>query len=464
METNEGPKAAPKGLAIAAAVGPAFVWCAEYIGSGEVILATRMGAILGYAALWAPITGIVLKTCIGVGGARYTVCTGEGMMDMFSRMPGRKNWAVWVVLVGQLMAGAISIGGVASAAGVFANSLVPLKPFIWGWLITLFAVAVVWSGRFDVMKYIMSVLVFIIVLGTLYVTVKTFPGVAVLAKGVFAFEVPDVPAWAVEMNGVSANPWREILPLVGWAAGGFASQVWYTYWVLGAGYGMARGRRYGSPCDMNALKSMSAETARRVRDWCRVVDVDAGVAMTVGIVVTSCFMLSGAGVLRPERIAPKGPSVAFELARVFGRMWGDVGAFLFIVAGCAALVSTLIGQLAGWPRLLSDAVRICVPRFGRRFPWRTQFRMFVVLFFLTNMVLVFSLGIKPVFVIQAAAVFEGLLFTPLQAVLVFVGLVWVLPRMLSPEARGILETGWTLRLGLAAAALVFGWFCLFQLV
>ena len=49
MKTENGQNTtipiAPKGLAILAIVGPAFVWCAEYIGSGEVILATRMGAI-----------------------------------------------------------------------------------------------------------------------------------------------------------------------------------------------------------------------------------------------------------------------------------------------------------------------------------------------------------------------------------------------------------------------------------
>ena len=52
------------------------------IGSGEVILTTRVGAILGTDVLWAIILGIFLKYVIGLGGARYTVCTGEGMIDM----------------------------------------------------------------------------------------------------------------------------------------------------------------------------------------------------------------------------------------------------------------------------------------------------------------------------------------------------------------------------------------------
>ncbi|MFH1071496.1 MAG: Nramp family divalent metal transporter, partial [Candidatus Glassbacteria bacterium] len=106
MENTEGYiKRPPSGITILAMVGPGLVWAGEYIGSGEVILCTRLGAIMGVAILWAPLMAIFLKYIIGLAGARYTVCTGEGMIDMFSRMPGPRNWAVWIVLVGQFAAG-----------------------------------------------------------------------------------------------------------------------------------------------------------------------------------------------------------------------------------------------------------------------------------------------------------------------------------------------------------------------
>src|SRR4030042_472971 len=91
-----GIKRPPVGLAAFALVGPSFVWAAEYIGSGEVILATRTGAILGTTVLWAIVLGIFLKFWIGMSGGRYTVCTGEGMMDMFDRMPGPRPGAAGV--------------------------------------------------------------------------------------------------------------------------------------------------------------------------------------------------------------------------------------------------------------------------------------------------------------------------------------------------------------------------------
>ena len=57
----------PKGGAILLIVGPSLVWTAEYIGSGEVVIATRTGAVLGTSVLWAVAIRIFLKFWIGVG-------------------------------------------------------------------------------------------------------------------------------------------------------------------------------------------------------------------------------------------------------------------------------------------------------------------------------------------------------------------------------------------------------------
>lgn len=451
----------PRGLGILLLVGPSLVWCAEYIGSGEVILATRTGAILGTSVIWAIVAGIFLKYWIGMSGARYTVCTGEGMIDLFARMPGPKNWAVWIVLVAQVAMAALSIGSVASAAAAFVSSLVPISPYVAGWLVTVLAVGVVWSGAFDVLKMVMSFLVLVILLGVGYVSFRVFPGFDVFVSGLIP-RAPDVPAWAVA-SGANPNPWREILPLLGWGAGGFASQVWYTYWVLGAGYGAAAGRAYGVPADTDALRRLTRDDAHRIRGWCRVVYADATVAMLIGIVVTVSFLIAGAGVLGPRQLAPDGPQVAITLSTLFSERWGAFGGTLFLIGGTAALISTQVGQLAGWPRLLADASRLCIPVFGRKLVWKHQFRFFLLFFFLTNMVIVFTLGVRPVFLVQLGAILDGLLLTPLQALWIGIGLFFILPKMFNDEARAVIRPHWIFGVGLLVSFLVFGYFCVFQI-
>jgi Mn2+/Fe2+ NRAMP family transporter len=461
---KDGPsiKTSPKGIAMLAIVGPSLVWAGEFIGSGEVILSTRVGAILGPTVLWAIVVGVVLKFWIGMAGARYTVCTGEGMIDMIARVPGPRNWGVWLTLFAQLAAGTMSVASIAAAAGIFVHSVIGISPLIAGWLVSLFALTVVWSNVFNFLKLFMSLFVMIIVIGVLWVAITVFPGVGTVLKGLL-IDVPAVPEWALAIDGIEANPWREILPLVGWAAGGFASQVWYTYWVIGAGYGATAGRGYGKPADDKMLETMSAATATKIKGWCRVVYTDASLAMIIGVVATGAFLIAGAGVLRPNQLAPEGPQVATTLATIFSARWGGFGGQLFMIAGACALVGTQIGQLAGWPRLLADSMRICFPKFNVRFEWKTQFRMFLGYFFLTSMVIVYSFGLKPVVLVKISAIFEGLLLTPFQALWVLAGLYYVLPKMLSKEAQKILKPHWIFAAGLTAAFLVFGYFCVFQM-
>jgi len=453
-------KELPKGLAVVALLGPSIIWCAEYIGSGEVILATRTGAVLGMSVLWAVVMGVFLKFWIGLSAGRYTVCTGEGMIDMFDRIPGPRHWVVWVVLVVQFIAGALSMGALASAAGAFIKNIIPIPAYIGGWLIAVFAVVVAWSGLFSVLKVVMSVLVLLIIVGVLYVAAHVFPGFSELLGGL-TFQLPAVPHWASAEQASRPSGWSEILPLLGWGAGGFASQVWYTYWVLGANYGACAGRGYGRPADLSMLGSMSRATAEKIKKWCRVVYADASIALVIGIVVTGSFFIAGAGILRPNRIAPEGQEVALKLSTIFSSKWGSVGGFLFMLSGAAAMTSTLVGQLAGWPRLLADSFRICILAF-RKFSWKRQFRFFLVLFLFTNMIIVYTLGMKPVFLVKLGALCDGLVLIPLQALCVAIGLFVVMPKMLSKEGGEVLRPSWILGVGLLLAFLVFS-YCILKL-
>ncbi|MBN1927649.1 MAG: Nramp family divalent metal transporter [Prolixibacteraceae bacterium] len=455
-------KIPPRGWAILAMVGPSIIWCAEYIGSGEVILATRTGAILGPAILWAVVAGIFLKFWIGLSGARYTVTTGEGMIDMFSRIPGPKNWVVWMVMVIQSLTAMLAIGSIASAAGIFLNSMVPVSPVIGGWIITIFCLAVAWSGVFNFLKIIMSLFVLVIIVGVIYVAATALPEGKELIPAL-KLAVPEVPAWAMDYSGIGKNPWKEILPLLGWGAGGFASQVWYSYWVLGAGYGAANGRPYGEPADTEVLKSYNVTDAKHIKGWGKVVAVDATVGMVIGIVVTSGFLLAGAGILRPMHLAPDGAEVATQLATIFSVNWGKTGDFVFMFSATMALISTQIGQLAGWPRLLADSARICIPAVKRKFSWKQQYRFILVLFFISNMVIVHTFGLKPVTLVKLSAILDGLLLTPLQAVWIGIALYFVMPKMFSREVGRLLKPHWIYCLGLVIAFLVFGYFCVFQI-
>ena len=89
--------------------------------------------------------------------------------------------------------------------------------------------------------------------------------------------------------------------------------------------------------------------------------------------------------------------------------------------------------------------------------------MFLLFFLCANMVIVFCFKEKPVVLVQFAALMDGLLLTPLQAMLVAVGLFVVMPRLLSKEALRVLRPSPVFAVGLAIAFVVFSYFCIVQM-
>ena len=124
-------------------------------------------------------------------------------------------------------------------------------------------------------------------------------------------------------------------------------------------------------------------------------------------------------------------------------------------------MATLVGHMAGWPRLLADCCRNVWRRFGRIQP-KKQFRIFLCLFLVTNLAVCYVAGTKPVALVKVGAIFDGLLLVPLQALAVVYGLFVVQKKLLSPEAWALLRPRWYHAAGLVVAFLVFGYFCVFQ--
>jgi len=84
-------------------------------------------------------------------------------------------------------------------------------------------------------------------------------------------------------------------------------------------------------------------------------------------------------------------------------------------------------------------------------------------FFITNMTIVFTLGLKPVALVKAGAIIDGLLLTPLQALWVFTGLFIVQKRLFNKEVAQILKPHWIFALMLLLAVAVFAYFCIWHI-
>src|ERR1044072_2927642 len=85
-------------------LGPGITWMAAGAGgAGAVLFPPRVGSLYGYTCLCALLIAILLKWSINREIGRYAVCTGHSLLTGYQTLPGPRNWAVWLIVVPQLI-------------------------------------------------------------------------------------------------------------------------------------------------------------------------------------------------------------------------------------------------------------------------------------------------------------------------------------------------------------------------
>lgn len=106
-------------------IGPGLIIAASIVGSGELIMTTKVGAEAGISLLWLIILGCVVKVFVQLELGRFTISHGETTLTSLNTVPGprlgRLNWVVilWMIMmvttIGQL--GGI-VGGVGQSLAI----------------------------------------------------------------------------------------------------------------------------------------------------------------------------------------------------------------------------------------------------------------------------------------------------------------------------------------------------------
>lgn len=325
-------------------------------GSGELLFTPRVGSLYGYALLWALLLAVSLKWFVNREIGRYAVCTGRNLLAGFARLPGPRGWAIWLIVVPQLL---VAVSTLAGLAGSAATALVlGLPGGVRWWAVASIAVAtalVVW-GRYRAVEAVATVMA--LALGIAAV-------VAALAAG------PDVGSFAA---GLLPRPpprtdFVEILPWLGFMLSGAAGMIWYSYWLPAKGYGAASRRLPPSggtgTTPIGGISSgravaqppSSAETGQ-LRGWVRQMTLDITVAVVGTLLITVAFLILGTELLRPRGLIPEEDQVAEVLGRLLGVLWGPVGFWFMVVAVFIGFWDTILADQDGFGRMFTSGIRL----------------------------------------------------------------------------------------------------------
>lgn len=336
-------------------LGPSFLWMLSAAGSGELLFTPRIAAFYGYSLLWALLAAVVLKWFINREVGRFSVCTGATILEGFKRLPGPKNWAIWLILVPQFFVAIATVAGLAGAAATALILVTGGSVKLWTVIIILVTAAIVFLGQYNVVEKISSYIGIARTIAVVVAATLVFPNVRELAAGL----VPQVPADV---------QYQEILPWLGFMLAGAAGLMWYSYWVDARGYGAA-GLNQEEPLQANEI---SSEEKERLRGWVTLMTLSNTLAVVGALLAALAFLILGGELLRPQGLVPKENQVAETLGNLLGDLWGPFGFWFMIAIVFITFCSTTLSVQDGFGRMFADGTQIILQGFGLRGRWTNE--------------------------------------------------------------------------------------------
>ncbi|GHI92446.1 Nramp family divalent metal transporter [Streptomyces olivaceus] len=296
-------------------IGPGIVVAATGVGAGDLVATLIAGSNFGYTLLWAAVIGCLVKISLAEACGRWHLATGRTLFDGWASL-GR--WTTWFFAIYAV------IWGFVYGAAAMSSSALPLQALFpdvmglewWGIASGLVGLVFVWFNKYNVFEKVMTVLVGVMFVVTVYLAIRVTPNLG----DAFAGLLPVLPD---EKDSV-----LNTLGLIG-GVGGTITLAAYGYWVNAKGW---------------------THTG-----WMKVMRLDNRVAYaTTGIFVIAMLFV-GAELLHSANIAiASGDKGLIQLGDILEQQYGTATGKLFLVGFFATSFTSLIGVWHGVSLMFAD--------------------------------------------------------------------------------------------------------------
>ncbi len=492
-------------------LGPGMILAGSIVGSGELIMTTKLGAVAGFVLLWFLLLSCFIKVVVQAELARHTISSGQTFLEMFNQLPGpatlRPVWlglpwmsivvtasvlgtAIFVQLDTRwqtgMMALVVAIGVVfvsIIAGGLLASrqrsSDIPCERpmvnwFMWLWLVAILLTFVnsgailgavgqtlemampgfIGAGGARVWAIGVAVLAaLILIVGSYQSLEKTL----VVLVSAFTF-LTLVCTVLLQWTGFAIT-WDDIQQgMLFQFPDPLTTTVALTALAMYAGTGVAYGEmwNYTYWCVEKGyarnvgVKQDDEAWSRRARGWIRVMYTDVLVTMVVYTVSTVCFYFLGAAILHAQGLDPDGSETIATLSAIFTDSLGGWAATLFVVGSFFVLFSTVLAGVAGSSRLMTDALGVMGIINRNDYRTRLRFIRIFVIFLLVMFTIAYWLFANPPQMLGVTSSIIGAMMYPVLGL----GVLYLRYFKVDPSIRpGRWTTGWLWVCGLALAVI-----------
>ena len=304
-------------------VGPGLIVASVTIGSGELVMASRSGAIFGYTMMWCFLYAGVFKAAQVYSALRHYTLTGEHPMVSWGALPGPPMWFPILLTIPTICVMPIAFSALPEILGTFIHRLLKMPvdgpPLaLWGYeefwynlwatttLIGCLALAL-WSS-YDWVERVSSIVLAALLLCVIVSAAVFGPNLVEILRGMFVPEIRDYEPWIVEnpayQSLLERSPWLEIALYLGAVGGGTFDYIGYVGIIREKGWGLA-GRKCASLDELEAAAADKDEL-RKAKVWTRAPFLDTGISFSLVILVTLLFATLGTQILHPRQLIPDG--------------------------------------------------------------------------------------------------------------------------------------------------------------
>ncbi|MFC8196485.1 Nramp family divalent metal transporter [Streptomyces sp. NPDC060006] len=298
-------------------IGPGIVVAATGVGAGDLVATLIAGSNFGYTLLWAAVIGCLVKISLAEAAGRWHLSTGRTLFDGWASLGRWTSWFFGVYVV---------IWGFVYGAAAMSSSGLPLQALFpdvmdlkwWAILTGLVGLVFVWFNKYAVFEKVMTVLVGVMFVVTVYLAIRVTPNLGEAFAGL-------LPVLPDEKDSI-----LNTLGLIG-GVGGTITLAAYGYWVNAKGW---------------------TNTG-----WMKVMRFDNRVAYaTTGIFVISMLFV-GAEILHSADIAiASGDKGLIQLGDILADEYGTATAKFFLIGFFATSFTSLIGVWHGVSLMFADFV------------------------------------------------------------------------------------------------------------
>ncbi len=297
-------------------IGPGILLAATGVGAGDLLTTSLAGSQVGLGLLWAVLVGALLKFTLTEGLMRWQLATDTTLLEGWSRHLG--HWIRWIFLLYLLLFTLVVGGALVTACGVAGAGLIRIgdpdqAKIFWGIVHSILGLVLVWYGRYELFKTLMSILVGIMFVTVVVTAVVIGPDWSAVARGF----VPRLPA--------GGETW--LLAVLG-GVGGTVTLLSYGYWIREEG--------------REGVESLNT---------CRL-------DLAVGNAATALFGISALIIGSGVTLEGRGPLMAILMGEQLAERLGPWAMWLFLVGFWGAVFSSLLGVWQSVPYLFADFLEL----------------------------------------------------------------------------------------------------------